>query len=100
MAKTPAPRKKPAYGETTDPGDVTKPVMALVHKNLKKAWRVDQKNQMCWIFDSVSPARQWKRGCLKTAEEEFVEYGPSPWPELTETDDDNILQAYFPREVM
>ena len=52
---------------------------------------------MCYIFEAVTPGRQWKRGTVYTEEEPFALYGPPPWPDLTETDDLNTLKPYFPR---
>lgn len=77
---------------------VTGPVMELVHKQLLNAWEINRGNPMCYIFDAVSPCRQWKRGTLYSDSNPWAEYGPSPWPDLTETDEDNKLQPYFPRQ--
>jgi hypothetical protein len=82
---------------TTDPTAVEEPVLDLVHPKLADAWKVHPRHQMCYIFEAVTPGRQWKRGTVYTEEVPFAEYGPAPWPDLTETDDLNTLKPYFPR---
>jgi hypothetical protein len=42
---------------------------------------------MCFIFDAITPARQFKRGMPYQADAEFPDYGPEPWVDLTESDD-------------
>lgn len=82
----------------TDPTLVDQPVIDLVHKNLTNAWRLHPQHQMCYIFDFVTPARQWKRGTRYTEDDPRATYGPAPWPDLTETDENGGLQSYYPRE--
>lgn len=54
---------------------------------------------MCFLFDSVSPARQFKIGSKYTDEDPFADYGPPPYGgSITETDDDNVLQPFYPIE--
>jgi hypothetical protein len=72
--------------------------MELVHRNLGSAWKINRNHQMCYIFDAVVPARQWKRGTVYTDDDPWAEYGPPPWPDLTETDDKNTLKPYYPRK--
>lgn len=72
--------------------------MELVHEHLVNAWKIYPGHQMCYIFDAVTPGRQWKRGTVYSSADPWAEYGPPPWPDLTETDEDNTLQPYFPQK--
>ena len=74
------------YEKTTDPAKVESPVMRVVHNALTEAWKIYPSTELCFIFDAVSPARQFKRGTLYHDDLEFADYGPEPWDELTETD--------------
>ena len=81
---------------------VTEPVLSLVSKKLlRTGWKVNRHLQMCYIFDSVSPAQQWKRGTMYTEDDPWATYGPGPpWPDLTESDKTGTpQQLYFPQEV-
>ena len=108
MARTPSPGTQQldsdddelASDDQTDPREVIEPVTKLIHISFAEVkWRLYTYHQMCWIFDSVSPARQWKRGTVYTDEDPWAEYGDSPWSELTETDDPRApQQPYCPRE--
>ena len=107
MARTSSPlgsssdeSEAPPEFMVTDPADVEKPVIQLVHKKLADAWKVHPQHQMCYIFDFVTPGRQWKRGARATEENPYAMYGPSPWPDLTESDDAGVLQPYYPREFL
>lgn len=81
----------------TNPRLVKGPVRELIHENLAGAkWKI-YRHQMCYIFDAVVPARQWKRGTVYTEEEPWAEYGPPPWPDLTETDRLPRQKPYYPR---
>lgn len=82
-----SPSPLPAsYPQTTDPSEVREPVKKEVHRNLRTAWKVDTGHQMCYIFDSISPARQFKRGTPFDRNKEFPGFGPYPWDDLTDTD--------------
>jgi hypothetical protein len=107
MARTPPPNPPSNHSTddestvnddtTTDPTAVEEPVLDLVHPKLVDAWKVHPRHQMCYIFEAITPGRQWKRGTVYTEEDPFAEYGPAPWPDLTETNDLNTLKPYFPR---
>lgn len=72
--------------------------MEIVHPSLTNAWRVNSKNEMCWIFDETHPPRQFNRNVLYSPEAEPPIYGPGPpWSYLTETDEENKLAQYAPR---
>lgn len=88
---------EPIPEDTTDPTIVTEPVDEYIHEKLEAAWKVHPKHQMCYIFDFVTPGRQWKRGTKYTEQDPFADYGLPPWPDLTETDDLNVLKPYRPR---
>lgn len=77
-----------AYENTTDPLLVTHPVERLVHESLSESWKVTRGNQMCFIFDAHSPARQFKRGVPFRQNAEYPIYGKPPYDNLTETDED------------
>jgi len=87
--------------DETDPREVTGPVVELIHRNLGEVkWKLYTDHQMCFIFDSVTPARQWKRDTVYTSEDPWVEYGRPPWPDLTEADEGPPTKpnqkAYYP----
>jgi len=65
---------------------VVGPVEELVDEELANAWRVNRHNQMCFIFDVINPARQFKRGMKYKEDQDFADYGPDPWYDLTEDD--------------
>ena len=48
--------------EEVDPTNVELPIRAVVHRSMGSAWRVNKTLPMCFIFDSISPARRFKRG--------------------------------------
>lgn len=83
-----SPISDSSYPETTDPTKVTRPVEELVHEMMSRAWKVNNDRPMCFIFDVVNPARQFKRGMLYDEDAEFPDYGPEPWDDLTEADTD------------
>ena len=80
---------------TTDPTIVTQPARG-VHQKLRHAWAIQPGHDVCFVFDAIDPSRQWKLGTEYTEEDPFAEYGPAPWPDMTDTDDHNVLQPYFP----
>lgn len=80
----------------TDPTKVKKPYMDLVHPNLREAWKIHRKNPMCFIFDFVYPARQFERGTKYTENGPTPTYGPPPYDDLTEVDEDGDLAEYAP----
>ena len=104
MARTPTRKGltddwQSSESEPESNSSVPRPVASLVHPNLVKISRkVYPAHQMCWIFDAVVPASQWKRGTIYTDEDPWAEYGPSPWPDLTEADERKLPQKpYYPR---
>jgi hypothetical protein len=74
----------------TAPSLVTGPVLDLMHPALNDAWQINQSNQMCFIFDVVNPAQQFKRGTRydDSDDDPFPEYDPNPEedPNVTESD--------------
>lgn len=62
------------------------PVTAKIHENLRSAWTVNSKLEMCFKFDYVSPARQFQRGTPYTDDAVFPEPGNTTPDDLTETD--------------
>ena len=57
---------------------------------------------MCYIFDAVSPARQFKRGLPFAESATFPDYADGSPGDITETDmkDDPGLMPYMPRDNM
>ena len=53
--------KDPSPGEV-DPTNVDGPIRTIVHRNMGSAWSINKELPMCFIFDSVSPARWFKCG--------------------------------------
>lgn len=108
MARTPPPRQQAdnqSDGDEsdsdnqTDPKLVTKLAPGLLHECfLGIRWQFHHQHQMCYIFDFVTPGMQWKRGTVYTDEDPWVDYGPSPWPDLTESDEAELPQKpYYPK---
>ena len=103
------PKRKPKGGEgsdevnplQTDSREVTGPVIEAINANLQNAYKIHKAHQMCYIFDFVTPARQWKTGTEYTEDGPDADYGPQPWPHLTEVEDKDgyELKSYYPREV-
>jgi hypothetical protein len=83
----PAPNIIPNnYEETIDPTALTIPVNEHVHSDLQRAWKINRCLPMWFVFDTVTPARQFKRGTYYLEEKSFADYGPEPWDDLTESD--------------
>ena len=102
--KTATKRKRevsPVNPKETNSRKVTGPVLELVDPKLLKGYKVNNDLEMCYIFDFVPPARQWKAGTKYTEDAPDVEYGPSPWPDLREVEHENghRLRSYYPRNV-
>ena len=87
-----------ALHQARQPGYATTPDKTLVNKNLREAWRVHRTHQMCYIFDFVTPARQWKRNTVYSEDDPWAKYGRGPpWADVTETDEkEHSQQPYFP----
>jgi hypothetical protein len=77
-----------SYPQVKDPSKVDRPIEEEIHENLSTAWKVDTGHQMCYIFDTISPARQFKRGMPFDDDKEFADYAPEPWEDLTDTDNE------------
>jgi len=107
MARTPTPQPDSEQSDSSEdgtryPAQVTELDLSLVSKKLKRTgWKVNRKLQMCYIFDSISPGRQWKRNSVYTEADPWATYGGGPpWPDVTESDERDVpQQPYFPREV-
>lgn len=84
LARSPVLRE--VYSATTDPTKVDRPVGVLVHAALRHAWTINNDHKMAHIFDSVNPARQFKRGMPDDPEASFPEYGPENDEYVTDTD--------------
>jgi hypothetical protein len=88
----------PPPGET-NPARVNRPISTAVHENLKNAWTINKALPMCFIFDFISPARQFKWGTPFDEQGEFPEYNDKDLGDVTETDGDPIAwMPYAPRE--
>jgi len=58
-------------GSIADPGKVRWPIANLVSPALATAWKVYPKQKMCFIFDPVSTAHQFKQGMLYDEDSDF-----------------------------
>jgi hypothetical protein len=90
------PAKDPASGETA-PTKIKQPISALVHHSLTNAWEVNPDMKMCFIFDAVSPARQFKRGTKFSDSKQFPDYDDTRPGDVTETEGKSSLMPYMPR---
>ena len=91
------PGPHPESDYETDPQEVVEPVIDVMHEAFGEVqWKLHNKHQMCYIFDFMIPAMQWKRNTVYSEEEPWVEYGPPPWDDLTETERDPSQQVYYP----
>ena len=79
----------------TDSAKVGQPISASIHPNLQSAWRVNRNLPMCFLFDSISPARRFKRGMLFSDEADFPIYSHSEAGDVTETDAIPALMQYL-----
>lgn len=82
------------------PANVTQPIFAFVHENLAAAWRVNINHPICFVFDAVSPARQFQRGVLFNEDAAFPELCDASPGDVTETDGPGpaALMPYMPEE--
>lgn len=93
----PHPTPRPESDYETDPQKAFEPVIDVMHVAFGEVqWKLHNKHQMCYIFDFVIPAMQWKRNTLYSEEEPWAEYGPPPWDDLTETERNPSQQMYYP----
>ena len=95
------PKNDPSPGETS-PTNISQPISALVHPALRGAWVINKSVNMCYIFDAVSPAHQFKRGLPFTELATFPDYADGSPGDITETDmkDAPGLMPYMPRDNM
>lgn len=90
------PAQDPRPDETV-PSNITQPISCLVHKSLTAAWKVNPANSLCFIFDVVSPARQFKRGLLYDENKQFPDLLSASPGDITERDgSDGDLMPYEP----
>jgi hypothetical protein len=70
----------------------------MVHKSLEFAWTVNKALPMCFIFDTLSPARQFKQGMLWSDGDDYPSYNNVDLGDVTETDGDPPgWMPYWPR---
>lgn len=76
--------------------------MSMVHPALRdpEAWRVENGNPMCFIFDQTYPPRQFKRGTYFNENEDLPIYTATSGGDITETDEEGDLAPFAPREHM
>lgn len=98
-APTLDPKKDPTPDET-NPTAITQPISTLVHEALKNSWAINTTVNMCFIFDAVSPARQFKRGEPFDESGTFPDYDDGSPGDVTETDMAAApgLMPYMPRD--
>ena len=65
---------------------------------MMKVWDIQQKYQMCILFNRVSPVWVFKRGTTfdQNAEKPFADYDSKDVGDVTETDEDGKAQQYNP----
>jgi hypothetical protein len=94
------PACDPAPDETTQ-ANIIQPISGLVSPTLLNAWTINKSVNMCFVFDAVSPARQFKRGVLFDEDGTFPDYNDEDPGEVTETDvDPPGLMPFEPREYL
>ena len=71
-------------GSATDSTKIKRPILGLISPVLARAWRVNQEQKMCFIFDLRSPARRFKRGMVYNEDANFPQ--DSCDGDITETD--------------
>ena len=95
------PNNDPSPDETSS-ANVSQPISTLVHPTLRNSWAINKSVNMCFIFDAVSPARQFKRGVLFDESGTFPDYADGDQGDVTETDMRGApgLMPYMPRDNM
>ena len=92
------PAKNPPPNETT-PGKITQPLAELIHPALTSSWTINPSMNMCFIFDVISPARQFKRGTKDDDSIPFPAYNDAHLSDVTETDGvDTSWIQYMPKK--
>ena len=93
------PKNDPSPDETK-PAKIRQPISGLIHPTLKSSWAINNAVDMCFIFDAVSPARQFKRGVEFNERGKFPEYNDRAPGDVTETDmvGPPGLMPYMPRD--
>lgn len=81
---------------------VNQPITAIIHENLKNAWKINKALPMCFILDAASPARKFKRGMPFTEDTKYPMYPAEDDSDgagdITETDGDpQEWMPYQPR---
>lgn len=79
------PAKDPTPEETTS-RKIKQPISTLVHPTLKSSWVINPHMDMSLIFDTVSPARQFKRGTVDDGSQDFPVLDTGDLDDITETD--------------
>lgn len=92
----PDPSRDPAPNET-NPANIEQPIMELIHPALLNTWIINKSVNICFIFDTVSPARQFQRGVVYKEDADFPEYNDGALGDVTETDENPPLMPYQPR---
>lgn len=84
--------------DTTDRSQVNRPIDKYVHPSMSGAWAISKRFQMCIIFDSVNPLRQFKRNSVfnQNDDDPFPLFNPRKRAEITESDYEGRLQPYRP----
>ena len=75
------------YPTLTNPKEVDRPVIKMIHDNLTRAYRINRRLPMCFIFDHISPACQFKRGTTYGPNTPFAQWTKEELAEATETDE-------------
>ena len=66
--------------------EINQPTSRLVHPALTSAWAINPSMKLRFLFDYVSPARQFKRGTVFDQSLPFPRYDGQDPGDVTETD--------------
>ena len=87
------------YEQTTDRSLIDRPVGSRILEGMSEAWAISEDFQMCILFDTSNPVRQFKRGTVFDQDDDdpFPDYNPDD-SDFTESDEEGSLQPYKPAE--
>ena len=94
------PANDPAPTETA-PDMIKQPLSQFINSALASSWTVNPFMPMCFIFDAISPTRQFKRGTKDRNSQPFPYYDEDHLSDVTETDGTPTPWVqYMPRKYM
>ena len=92
------PEKNPSPEEIV-PKNIKQPISKFIHPALTSSWAINTTMKMCFIFDTTSPTRQFKRGTEDDGSVPFPQHNDTNLSDVTETDaaDTSWIQ-YLPKQ--